>query len=96
MELFIIGEFRARPGCEAGVDAAIRAVVPQTRREPACLGIHGFRCTRDAARFFIHSRWRDDASFEAHALLPHTVEFLATIAPLLTHPVEVARVRQIA
>ena len=94
MELHIIGEFRARPGNEAAVEAAIRQVVPQTRRESTCLGINAFRSNRDAALFFVHSRWRDEAAFEAHARLPHTVAFLAIVEPLLTHKVEVARVTE--
>jgi quinol monooxygenase YgiN len=96
MELTIIGEFRARPGQEAAVEAAIRQVVRGTRREPACLSIAAYRSIREAGVFFIHSRWVDADAFEAHSLLPHTVEFLATVGPLLTHPVEVARVTPIA
>jgi quinol monooxygenase YgiN len=96
MELYIIGEFRARAGNERAVEAAISRVVPQSRREAACLGISAYRSNKDATRFFIHSHWRDEPAFEAHALLPHTVEFLATIAPLLTHEVEVARLSPIA
>jgi quinol monooxygenase YgiN len=96
MEIGIIGEFRARPGNEAAVEAAITKVVPRSRREPECLDIRAYRSRRDAAVFFIHSRWTDEAAFEAHARLPHTVEFLATVEPLLTHEVEVARLTQIA
>jgi quinol monooxygenase YgiN len=95
-ELGIIGEFRARPGNEAAVEAAIVKVIPQSRREATCLGIRAYRSARDATVFFIHSRWTDEAAFEAHARLPHTVEFLATVEPLLTHKVEVARLAQIA
>ena len=95
-DLYIIGEFQARPGQERAVEAAILKVVPPTRLEATCLGITAYRSNRDAARFFIYSRWRDEAAFEAHALLPHTVEFLASIAPLLTHEVEVARLSPIA
>jgi quinol monooxygenase YgiN len=96
MELYIIGEFHARPGSEGAVEAAIVKVVPKSRSEATCLGINAYRSNKDATRFFIHSRWRDEPAFEAHALLPHTVEFLTTIAPLLTHEVEVARLSQIA
>jgi quinol monooxygenase YgiN len=96
MELGIIGEFRARPGNEAAVEAAIRKVIPQSAREATCLGIRAYRSTRDPALFFIHSRWTDEAAFEVHSGLPHTVEFLATVEPLLTHRVEVARLTQIA
>jgi quinol monooxygenase YgiN len=96
MELYIIGEFRAREGNEIAVEAAIAKVIPKSRRESTCLGINAYRSNKDSARFFIHSRWRDEPAFEAHALLPHTVEFLKTVAPLLTHEVEVARLSQIA
>ena len=96
MELAIIGEFRARPGREPEVEAAIRKVVPPSRREPACLAIHAFRSNRDPSLFFIHSRWTDEAAFEAHAALPHTIEFLATVEPLITNEVDVARLTQIS
>jgi quinol monooxygenase YgiN len=96
MELGIIGEFRARPGEEAAVEAAIRKVIPMSARESTCLGIRAYRSRRDKALFFIHSHWTDEAAFEVHASLPHTVEFLTTVAPLLTHEVEVARLTQIA
>jgi quinol monooxygenase YgiN len=96
MELYIIGEFHARAGSESAVEAAIRRVVPHSRRESACLGITAYRSNKGDSRFFIYSRWRDEAAFEAHALLPHTVEFLRTVAPLLTHEVEVARLSPIA
>ena len=95
MELWIIGEFLAQPGKERAVEAAILKVVPQSRSESACLAINAFRSNSDASRFFIHSRWTDEAAFEAHAGLPHTVEFLTTVEPLLTHKVEVARLTRI-
>jgi len=96
MELGIIGEFRARPGNEAAVAAAIAKVVPPTAREPACLDIRAWRSNRDAALFFIHSRWTDEAAFDAHAALPHTAQFIATVEPLLTHRVAVARLMRLA
>ena len=96
-ELAIIGEFRALPGREREVETAIRAAVEQTRREPDCLVIHAFRSNRDGALFFVHSRWTDEAAFDVHATLPHTVRFIATVAPLITaHKVEVQRLTPIA
>ena len=97
MEFAIIGEFRARPGRELEVEAAIRKVVPLTRREPACLAIDAFRSNRDAALFFIHSRWTDEAAFDAHAALTHTVEFIESVTPLITaDKVEVQRLTRLA
>ena len=97
MELAIIGEFRALPGSEREVEVAIRKVVSQTKREPDCLAIHAFKSSRDAALFFIHSRWTDETAFEAHAGLPHTLQFIETVEPLITaQKVEVQRLTLIA
>ena len=95
MELFIIARFHARPGRESEVEAAIREIAAPTRAEAGCLGYQVFRGTRDAALFFIHSRWRDEDAFALHASLPHTVHFLATIEPLIDHALDVARTRVI-
>ena len=93
----IIGEFVARPGYAAALDAAIRKVVALTAQESNCLGISAWRSKRDPSRFFIHSCWGDKAAFDAHAALPHTVEFITAIQPLITtSKVEVARLSRIA
>jgi len=63
------------------VAAAMREAAPDVRAEPGCLGIEYFRSTRDPALFYIHSRWRDEAAFEVHAALPHTLRFLERVEP---------------
>lgn len=89
--LTIFARFHARAGREAEVAAAIAAVTPPTRAEAACLGIAGYRDVRDPQLFFIHSLWTDEAAFDVHAGLPHTVRFLATVQPLIDHPLDVRR-----
>jgi quinol monooxygenase YgiN len=37
----------------------------------------------------------DEAAFELHAQLPHTIRFLGAAKELLTHPVQGLRSRQI-
>src|SRR5262249_26294660 len=74
----IFARFHARPGQEEAVADALRDVVPSSRGEPGCLGIHAFRSTRDPRLFYVHSRWKDEAAFETHAGLPHPLR--------LTHP----------
>jgi quinol monooxygenase YgiN len=95
MELFIFARFHARPGHASGVEAAICAVLAPTRAEPGCLDIHAFRSTRDPQLFYVHSRWKDEAAFELHASLPHTVAFLTRVEPLIDHPLDVNRTEQI-
>lgn len=93
--LTIFARFHARESCEAQVAAAIAAVVPPTRAEPDCRGIEAYRSVREPRLFFIHSRWTDEAAFDAHAGLPHTVRFLKTVQPLIDHPLDVNRTRRL-
>jgi len=91
MELFIFARFHARDGEEEAVAAVIREVVGPSRAERGCRAIEAFRSTRDPKLFYIHSRWIDEAAFDLHAALPHTVRFLDRVQPLIDHPLDVTR-----
>jgi quinol monooxygenase YgiN len=95
-ELVIIARFRAREENEEAVDAALRTQVPKARNEPGCLEIGAYASTRDPQLFFIHSRWRDEAAFDAHAQLPNTLQFVEQMERLIDHPFDVSRTRAIA
>jgi len=95
MELFIFARFHARRGHEQAVAQALLYVVPPSREEPGCVSIHAFRSTRDPQLFYIHSRWKDEAAFEQHAGLPHTVRFVGTVEPLIDHRLDVTRAERI-
>ena len=91
MKLTIFGRFHARHGQEDAVAAAIDEVIPQSRAEAGCLEIEAYRSIQDQRLFFIHSVWVDEAAFELHAGLPHTVRFLDHVQPLIDHPLDVTR-----
>ena len=91
MQLCIFAHFRAKPGNESAVEAALREVVPPTRSKPGCIGINTFRSIRDPQLFYLHSRWVDEAAFDLHATLPHTVRFIETVQPLIDHELDVTR-----
>jgi quinol monooxygenase YgiN len=93
MELFIIARFHAREGSQGDVAEALREVVPPTRAESCCLAIEAFAAMRDPRAFYIQSRWVDEAAFEHHATLPHTVRFIKRVQTLIDHSLEVVRVR---
>ena len=93
MELFIFARFHAREGHEEAVAAALRAVAGPSGAEPGCLAIQAYRSIRDPRLFYIHSRWVDEAAFETHAGLPHTVRFLDLVRPLIDHELDVTRAR---
>jgi len=73
------------------VRKALAEVVLPSSQEPGCIEIHAYRSTSDPRLFYIHSRWNDEAAFELHATLPHTVRFVETVEPLLDHALEVTR-----
>ena len=95
MALFIFARFHARPGREGAVAEALFDVLAPSREEPGCLSIHAFRSTRDPRLFYIHSRWKDEAAFEHHAALPHTLRFVERVEPLIDHPLDVTRAERI-
>ncbi len=93
MELFIFARFHARAGQEDAVAEALREVLGPSREEAGCLSLEAFRSTRDSGLFYIHSRWTNEAAFDQHAEMPHTVHFVERVEPLLDHPLEVTRAR---
>jgi quinol monooxygenase YgiN len=95
VELFIFARFHAREGQEDAVEAAMRDMLGPVRAECGCVAIEAFRSTRDPRLFYIHSRWIDEAAFDIHAGLPHTVRFVERVQPLIDHPLDVTRTRRL-
>jgi quinol monooxygenase YgiN len=95
MELFIFARFHARPGNEGPVAQALLDILAPSREELGCLSIHAFQSIRAPRLFYIHSRWEDEAAFEYHASLPHTVRFVERVEPLIDHPLDVTRAGRI-
>jgi quinol monooxygenase YgiN len=92
-ELFIFARFHAKEGLQDELVATINDVLTPSRQEPGCLSIDAFSAIQDPRLFYIHSRWKDEAAFDHHAQLPHTVRFLETVRPLIDHPLDVTRTR---
>jgi len=92
---FIV-RFEPKPGKEAAFREEILRASSITRTESDCLAMHVFESIREPCLFVIYSEWRDEAAFERHVTLPHTVRFLEAARELLTHPVEGLRLSRIA
>jgi quinol monooxygenase YgiN len=91
MELDTIVRFYGKAGLEEAIADVMREASKPVRAEPGCVFIGYYRSTRDPRLFFIHSRWKDEAAFEVHAELPHTVRFMERIKPLIEHELKVDR-----
>jgi len=91
MELYIFARLHALPGNEPDLAQAIEQVLAPTRNEEGCLAVNAFRSIRDSRLFYIHSRWKNEAAFDLHIALPHTVRFVELVEPLLDHTFEASR-----
>ena len=92
-ELVLIARFRPKPGMAGEVRAAIAEVASSTRAEEGCLHYEVLASLRDQDLFVIHSRWRDEAAFDNHASLPHTLAFIDRVSAAIDHPFDATRLR---
>jgi quinol monooxygenase YgiN len=91
VEQYVFVRLHAREGEEGGVEEALREVAGPSQAEGGCVSFHTFRSVRDRRLFYIHSRWVDEAAFQRHADLAHTVRFLERVDALLDEPRNVTR-----
>jgi quinol monooxygenase YgiN len=89
--LFVFTRAFARAGQRQLVAVAIAEILGPTRRESGCISIDAFGATRDPRLFYINSRWEDEAAFNNHLQLPHTLRFLEAMKSLLDEPMNVTR-----
>ena len=95
MSFHFIVRFEPRPGKAAEFREELLRVNAPSRAEVGCLAIRVYESLREPFLFAIHSEWVDEAAFDSHAQLPHTVRFLEAAERLLTHPVVGLRLRDI-
>lgn len=93
MSFHFLTHFDPPPKAAAEFRAELRRVAGPTRAEAGCLRYQAFESVREPAAFAVHSEWVDEAAFEAHSRLPHTVRFVAAAERLLGRPVQGLRAR---
>ena len=96
MSVHFIVRFEPAPGSGMEFREELLRVIEPSRAEVGCLAMHAFESLREPLRFAIHSEWEDEAAFDLHARLPHTVRFLEAADRLLTHRVQGLKTREIA
>jgi quinol monooxygenase YgiN len=96
MPLYIFARLDPKPGKELQLRDELMRVVEPTRGEPGCVRIHLYEAMGSPLTYFIHSEWVDEAAFDTHIQLPHTVRFAAQVENLITHPLQAVRTKQVA
>ena len=95
MSLHFFVRFEPAPGRETEFRSELLKMLEPSRAETGCMALRVFESLREPLRFAIHSEWVDEAAFEWHSQLPHTMRFLKAAEDLLTHPVKGSRMREI-
>ena len=95
MCVHFFAEFEPKPEREHAFRDELLKVVEPSRAEAGCVALHVFESLREPLRYAIHSEWVDEAAFEYHTQLPHTLRFLRAAEELLTQDVRGLRTRQI-
>jgi quinol monooxygenase YgiN len=70
-------------------------VIEPSRQEPGCIRMDVFESVCQPSVFSIHSEWIDEAAFDLHGTLPHTLRFLSAVEKLIGRPAKGLRLRQI-
>src|SRR5262249_41118205 len=89
VELDVFARFHSARGSGAGRAGPLRAQTPAVRLEAGCVYTQACRSKRDAAQFFLFSRWTDEPAFQVHADLPTTSSFISRMEQLSDQPVDV-------
>jgi quinol monooxygenase YgiN len=93
--MHFFGRFEPPPHAASEFRSELVRVVAPTRAESGCRSIRVFESLREPRTFTIHSEWDDEAAFERHTTLPHTVRFIAAAERLLGQPFQGLRTREI-
>ena len=74
--------FQAKPGCEAELESALRAMIPPVSKEGGTLAYTVHRAQDDAGRFFFYEQYRDQAAVDLHMASPYLAALLAKVPAL--------------
>ncbi len=88
MPIKVVAFIAPKPGREAELEAAVRAVVAGTRTEPGNLRYDAWRQV-DGVRIVMDELYVDHAAIDAHRASPHFLAFRSAIGDLVDGPPQV-------
>ncbi len=73
--LTVVATLEAKPGQEAALEAALRALLAPTRAEQGCVTYDLHRSDEKPGLFVFHETWSSRPLWEAHMQSPHLQDF---------------------
>ena len=95
-QIRVVAFVTVQPGTEARMEAAARACIEETRREPGCLSYVLHRDLENPRRFVFVETWRDAAALDGHFKQPHLAALMAEAQPIADGSIEIMRLSEIA
>ena len=95
MSFHFIVRFNPQPVDVDAFRKELLGVIDSSLQEPGCIQMEAFESVRQPILFYIHSEWIDEAAFDLHATLPHTLRFVSAAERLLGHPIKGVRLCRI-
>ena len=74
--------FQAKPGGEAELESALRAMIEPVSKESGALEYAVHRALDDAGRFFFYEKYRDQAAVDLHMASPYLKALLDKVPVL--------------
>lgn len=78
----VVATFKARPGKESELRAALIGLVAPTRKEAGCLNYDLHASPDDPTSFLFHENWTTKAALDAHLQSPHVKALLPRVDEL--------------
>ena len=87
--LTVMARAKAKPGREAELEQAMRAVVTPTHQEAGCLRYTVHRSVIDPSEFATIERWISKEAVDQHFATPHVQALLKKVPDLLMQPPDI-------
>ena len=86
----VVATFKAKPGMEETVRAAIEAVIAPTRAEPGCINYDLHQSTDDPSIFMLYENWVSKRALDEHLAMPYLKALIAKADDMLAEPIGIA------
>ena len=82
-EFIVVARATAKPGREADLEQALRALVPRTHEESGCVQYMLHRAVDDPRTFMTVERWRSKEAVDQHLAAPHVQALFQQLPDLI-------------
>jgi quinol monooxygenase YgiN len=84
--IIITGDLLIKDDSMAQAMQACQKHVTHSRTEPGCISHAVYQDPEDGLRLFFYEQWEDQASIDAHFVLPSSQAFVAVVRMLVSAP----------